>query len=210
MAVRQTPKGSALWAKLFRPDTKFDADGVYSIKLRLPKDQADATTDYINQVMSESLDMAKKENPTKKGSIKSGNPPYTDVYDEQGNETGEVEFNFKQKAVIKTRRGTMEKKPAVFDAKGKPIVEEVDVGNGSTVKVAYEAIPYYTAIAGAGVSLRLTAVQLVSLVQGAGGLGSFKFEEEEGYEFSESDVKQPDEIFTEDDNTEVTTDNGDF
>lgn len=207
MAVMQTPKGTAYWAKLFRPDTKFDADGVYSVKLRLPSAAAEKVTDYISTMMGESVEKAKKENPTKKGSIKPANPPYVDVYDADGNETGEVEFNFKQKAVIKTRRGTMEKKPAVFDAKGKPITDDVDVGNGSTIKVAYEAIPYYTSMAGAGVSLRLTAVQLIDLK--SGGLGGFSFEAEEGYEFSESDVKQADEIFNEDDDEE-TDDNGDF
>lgn len=208
MPVMQTPKGTAYWAKLFRPDTKFDADGVYSIKLRLPSATATKLTDHISQVMGESVERAKKENPTKKGSIKPANPPYVDLYDEDGNETGEIEFNFKQKAVIKTRRGTMEKKPAVFDAKGKPITDDVDVGNGSVVKVAYEAIPYYTSMAGAGVSLRLTAVQLIDLK--AGGLGGFSFGVEDGYEFSESDVKQTDEIFSEDDNEEETDDNGDF
>ena len=207
MAVMQTPKGTAYWAKLFRPDTKFDADGVYSVKLRLPSAAAEKVTDYISNMMGESVEKAKKENPTKKGSIKPANPPYVDVYDADGNETGEIEFNFKQKAVIKTRRGTMEKKPAVFDAKGKPITDDVDVGNGSTIKVAYEAIPYYTSMAGAGVSLRLTAVQWIDLK--SGGLGGFSFDAEEGYEFSESDVKQADEIFNEDDDEE-TDDNGDF
>jgi hypothetical protein len=160
----------------------------------------------IDAAMNVSLNRAKEENPTKKGSIKSANPPYSDVYDGDGNETGEVEFNFKQKAVIKTRRGPMEKKPAVFDAKGKPITDAVDVGNGSTIKVAYEPFPYYTAMAGAGVSLRLVASQLINL-QASGN--DFSFGVEEGYEFSESDVKQSDEIFTDEEDQEVE-DTGDF
>lgn len=206
MAVMQTPKGTAYWARLFRPDTKFDADGVYSVKFRLPKADASDVVQAIDTAMNVSLKKAKDENPTKKGSIKAANPPYSDVYDNDGNETGEVEFNFKQKAVIKTRRGPMEKKPAVFDAKGKPITDAVDVGNGSTIKVAYEAFPYYTSMAGAGVSLRLVASQLINL-QASGN--DFSFGVEDGYEFSESDVKQSDEIFTDEEDQEVE-DTGDF
>ena len=97
MAVMQTPKGTAYWARLFRPDTKFDADGVYSVKFRLPKADASDVVQAIDTAMNVSLKKAKDENPTKKGSIKAANPPYSDVYDSDGNETGEVEFNFKQK-----------------------------------------------------------------------------------------------------------------
>ena len=65
--------------------------------------------------------------------------------------------------------------------------------------------PYYTAMAGAGVSLKLTAAQLIDVK------GSFKFDVEDGYEFSESDVKQNDEDFTNEEETpRQTDDTGDF
>lgn len=208
MAVKTTPKGTASWAKLFRPDTKFVAEGVYSIDLNLPLEKAKGLIDYIDSQMEYSLDKAKKENPTKKGSIKQPNAPYQEVYDEEGNSTGEIKFKFKQRAVINTKQGPMAKKPAVVDAKGKPITEPLDIGNGSTVKVAFEAIPYFTAMAGAGVSLRLSAVQLIDLM---GGSSSFGFEEEDGYEFSESDTKQANEDFNNQEGPEEeTNDFGDF
>ena len=93
-------------------------------------------------------------------------------------------FRFKLKAKVTPKQGDpFEQRPAIFDAKGKPL-QEAKIGGGSKVKVAYELIPYYTAIAGAGVSLRLKAVQVIDLVEFSGGASAdaFGFGEEEGYE----------------------------
>jgi|TARA_R110002153_G_scaffold93590_1_gene226255 hypothetical protein len=200
-----TPKGTAMWAKLFTPDFKFSDVGEYSVALTLGADQATDIVSKIDAQLNVSLEKAQKENPTKKGSIKPANPPYKEVYDEQGNATGDIEFKFKQKAVVQTKNGPLKKKPAVVDAKGKPIREPIEVGNGSVMKVAFDMYPYYTAMAGAGVSLKLTAAQLIDVK------GSFKFDVEDGYEFSESDVKQNDEDFTNEEETpRQTDDTGDF
>ena len=43
------------------------------------------------------------------------------------------------------------------------------VWSGSEMKVSADMIPYYTAMAGAGVSLRLKAVQITKLVEGGAG-----------------------------------------
>ena len=196
-----TPKGTAMWAKLFTPDFKFSDVGEYSVALTLRADRAVDIVSKIDAQLNVSLEKAQKENPTKKGSIKPANPPYKEVYDEQGNATGDIEFKFKQKAVVQTKNGPLKKKPAVVDAKGEPI----EVGNGSVMKVAFDMYPYYTAMAGAGVSLKLTAAQLIDVK------GSFKFDVEDGYEFSESDVKQNDEDFTNEEETpRQTDDTGDF
>jgi len=48
------------------------------------------------------------------------------------------------------------------------------------MKVAYQAVPYFTPMLGAGVSLRLKAVQVIKLVQGKSDNNIFK--EEDGFE----------------------------
>ena len=47
------------------------------------------------------------------------------------------------------------------------------------MKVAYQEIPYYTPMLGAGVSLRMKAVQVIKLVQGKSDNNIFK--EEDGF-----------------------------
>lgn len=199
-----TPRGTAMWAKLFTPDYKFTDVGEYSVALSIGADQAADILSKIDSQLAYSLEKALKENPTKKGSIKPASPPYKEVFDDQGNATGDIEFKFKQKAVVQTKNGPLKKKPAIVDAKGKPIHEAIEVGNGSVMKVAFDMYPYYTAMAGAGVSLKLTAVQLLEVK------GGFKFDVEDGYEFSESDVKQDDEYFQQDEAPKETDNSGDF
>jgi hypothetical protein len=70
---------------------------------------------------------------------------------------------------------------------------DVNVWSGSEMKCSAELIKYYTAIAGAGVSLRLRAVQITKLVEGgAGNAKGYGFDDvKDGYEFEEkADVVQ--------------------
>lgn len=171
-----TPKGVAQYPKLTQPDTKFNPDGEYNTKLILDAEPAQETLSLLDKLYAEAQEKAKKENPGKK--IKPGPEPYS--VDE---ETGKVTLNFKLKAKVTRKDGTQfEQKVALFDAKGKPLTD-VNVGGGSTIKVAFEAIPYYTAMAGAGISLRVRAVQVIELHEySSGGAGAFGFGEEDGYE----------------------------
>ena len=77
--------------------------------------------------------------------------------------------------------------PALYDAKGKPITSDVNVGNGSTIKVAFEPVPYTMASTKqVSLSLRMKAVQIIDLQEFEGSGASAKTygfgEEENGYE----------------------------
>jgi hypothetical protein len=179
-----TPAGIAQYPYLNKPDTKFNPDGDYKISLEIPGAAAQALVTFLDEQFSASIVKAKKENPGKK--IKEGDVPY--AIDE---DTGKVTVRFKLKAKVTPKQGDpFEQRPAIFDAKGKPLTGDnlPNIGGGSKVKVAYELIPYYTAIAGAGVSLRLKAVQVIDLVEFSGGAGSeaYGFGKEEGYEAEET------------------------
>lgn len=180
MATKQprytTPKGTAKYPWLSEPDTKFNPDGDYKVTLVLPVEEADTIIQFLDEQMSASEAKAKKENPGKK--VKVADAPYK-VDEDNGN----VEINFKLKARVNMQNGdSFEQKPALFDAKGKPL-QDVNVGGGSKIKVSYECVPFYTALIGAGVSLRLRAVQVIDLVEFTGGVAAsaYGFEEEEGY-----------------------------
>lgn len=181
MATKQprytTPKGTAKYPWLSTPDTKFNPDGDYKVTLVLPVEQADTIIQFLDEQLAASEAKAKKENPGKK--VKVADAPY-----KMDEENGNVEINFKLKARVNMQNGdSFEQKPALFDAKGKPI-SDVNVGGGSKVKVSYECVPFYTGLIGAGISLRLRAVQVIDLVEFSGGAaaGAFGFEEEDGFE----------------------------
>lgn len=181
-----TPAGIAQYPYLTKPDTKFNPDGEYKISVEIPGAAAQDIVTFLDEQFAASVAKAKKENPGKK--IKEGDVPYS-----VNDDTGKVTIRFKLKAKVTPKQGDpFEQRPALFDAKGKPIGPDAKIGGGSKVKVAYELVPYYTAIAGAGVSLRLKAVQVIDLVEFSGGASSeaYGFGEEEGYEAEDTPAAQ--------------------
>jgi len=182
--IHRTPVGVAVWPRLIEPDTKFNAEGVYSIKLRLSSEEAAPYVAEVDRLTAIELAALKKEVTGKKD--KKGKPlvakeadlPYS-INDEEG--TVELSFKLKAKGKDSKTGKEWEQKPGLFDAKGTPV--KVNVWGGSKVKVAFEYVPFHNAKVGAGVSLRLKAVQIIELVTAGGGATSeyYGFEEEEGF-----------------------------
>lgn len=173
-----SPAGIAQYPYLSAPDTKFNPDGDYKVNLEVSGEDAAKLTTFLDEQHELAVAEAKKGNPGKK--IKEGDLPYT-----VNDETGKVAFKFKLKAKVHPKNGdSFEQRPALFDAKGKPLGTDTKIGGGSKLKTSFELVPYYTAIAGAGVSLRLKAVQVIDLVEySSGGSGeSYGFGKEDGYE----------------------------
>jgi hypothetical protein len=190
-----SPAGIAKYPRLTKPDTKFKADGEYKVTLVLPGAEAQGLIEQIDNAMAESLVKARKENPTKAKTIKAAtDKPYKAETDDEGNETGNYTFNFKMAAKVTSKKNgnTWEQKPAVFDAKLRPLPASVNVGGGTTLKVKFEMYQFYTALVGAGVSLRLLAVQILDLVEYSRN-GAEGFEAGEGYEAedTQSDIETP-------------------
>lgn len=195
-----SPTGIAQYPYLNKPDTKFNAEGDYKVSLEIDAADAGDICTFLDQQLEAAVARAKKENPGKK--IKEGTAGY-DVNED----TGKVVLKFKLKAKGSNKKTgeTWDQKPVLFDAKGKPITKAPNVGGGTKCKVSYEVIPYYTAIAGAGVSLRMRAVQILDLKEFSGGASanSYGFGEEEGYEAAAAADKDDD--FT-DETEEATSD----
>lgn len=189
-----TPAGEAVFPKIVAPDMKFDVDGMYSLKLRLPDGpEADKLIAKIDEVRELAHQMAVDDAPNAAAAkkIKMADPSYGRELDrETGEETGNWLFNFKMKAagVSKKTGKSWSRKPALFDAKGQPIVgmtKNEEIWTGSIVKVAYELRPFYSPSFGAGCSQNLQAVQVIELVSGEGrSAEDFGFGEEDGSFFA--------------------------
>ncbi len=180
-----SPIGTASYPFLTRPDTKFDSDGEYRVGLLLSATEAQEMMKAIDAAMTDSLEKAKKENPQKAKKIQMAKPPYFEVTDDDGNETVDIQFNFKLKAKVTPRNGgePIELRPKLFDAAGTPIVsKDIRIGSGSRIKVCADISPYHTDLVGAGVTLRLKAVQIIELVEYLGqSADKFGFGVETGY-----------------------------
>ena len=172
-----SPAGTAVYPWITKADTKFNPGGDYRTGLRMPIEVAQPLIDKLEAIRQEALAESKK---TKKKPPKEGNLPWSPVYDDEGNETGEIEFKFKTKASITTKEGkTINKVIKCVDAKKQPLDESISIYGGSVLKVAFQPIAYDVAAVGVGLSLRMVAVQVLELVEGGGG-GNF-FDEEDGY-----------------------------
>ena len=175
-------EGTALWAKVFEPDTKFNPLGDYSINLQMPVAEGAAMSEQLEAIVQAEFNKAVKKDPRLKNTLTTQDVCQP-VYDrDTGDDTGNVEFKFKLKAKVQKRDGTYyEQQPAVIDSKKVPMTNDILIGNGSRVKVAFEPIPYVMASTKkAGVSLRLKAVQVIDLVE-YGNSATSVFDEEDGF-----------------------------
>lgn len=169
-AILTTPRGVFIYPRLQSPDTTFKKEGVYRVKLEL---SAAAATDLIQMIDDQIDEKAREIAEANKGKkVKRADPPYS--VDE---ETGKVTFSFKMTASGVREDGTsFTAKPAILTDKLEEFVEETSIGSGTEGKVAFTFNPFYTAMIGAGVSLRLKAVQILKLVSYSGGTYGFTAE----------------------------------
>ena len=152
-----SPLGTAIYPRLTQPDTKFDKDGVYSVDLELEPD-AKETKEFIatlKNVADEAYSATCESKGGKK--LKRSDIPIKETED------GKVRIKFKLKAKAGNEEKSWEQKPALFDSAGHAINTPPNIGSGSRIKVAFEVVPFFTAMVGAGVSLRMKAVQILEL-----------------------------------------------
>lgn len=168
-----TAKGIAYYPYISAPDTKFDEQGHYKVNLCLSEEDAQPVIELIKQSVVEGIKALKKDKPNME--IKQAPLPFSKEVDDDGDPTGNVIIKFKSKAAYK---------PAVFDSKGNMMTNS-NIYGGSEIKVNGSCAFYHTAMLGAGVSLRLRAVQIIQYVEGASGATKFGFEEVEGFTIEE-------------------------
>lgn len=166
MSKYVSPKGSAGYPKLLKPDTKFKAEGEYSTSLTMDKKTAKPLMDQIEEAYTEEFGAK---------ALPKANFPYKE--DEEGN----IIFKFKSK-----------QKPKLYDSKGMPIkfvAENLNIGSGSTMKVS-GAISCRAVSGKNYATLYMNAVQIIDLVEYSGspfGAEEGGFTAEEG-EFAAQEV----------------------
>jgi hypothetical protein len=207
-AVKETKRGFEIttakmrtgFTQLHEPSFKFKEEtGEYSVQLigKADSPEVQELVAILDKAMAESEEAAKVA--TKKKKVKIADPPYKEEEDEEGLPTGNIKFNIKMAAkyikkekdavtgkerVVKVTKNT----PVLYTAKGKPIPSGLQVGGGSTVKVNFLASPFYTDGFGAGVSLKLKAVQVIDLKQYEVTFEGAGFKEEDGYDPEDIEV----------------------
>ena len=134
-----SPKGTAGYPKLTRPDTKFKAEGEYSTTLTMNEKDGKAFLDKIKEACAE----------------EAGNKAAQGAQYPCKVEDGQYVFKFKSK-----------NKPKLYDSHGKPITEteELRVGSGSVLKVA-GSMSFPKVEGKQYASLYMNQVQIVDLVE---------------------------------------------
>lgn len=169
-----TPKGTAMWAYLDKPE-EFNGSIVgYTITLVPSKEDADKLVSQLEEVLEE----AKHNDDRFKGKKWAEEPMMG--YKEDAN--GNLVFKFKQKASYVDKKGRTHKLGVrIFDAVGNPLNPKATIiGNGSIIRVAFTPIPFNVNKNVNGVSLRLEAVQVLKLEEykkDTTNMGAFGFSE---------------------------------
>lgn len=165
-----SPLGRGVFVHLNEPDTKFKAEGSYSVKLAVPRDQAQKLVDAIDAAMRDNFEVQKKANPGVKGKktakpVVMADAPYCDGTDRNGEYDDTIWFTFKSIAGGVSKDGKQwNRRPPAFDAQLNPIeLDSVPVWSGSKLYVRFYMDPYYMQLSGAGVALRIIATQIVEL-----------------------------------------------
>ncbi len=171
-----TAKGEILYPKIRQTETFNGEDtGKYVVSIKLSKEE----TDKLIARLEDEWEAAKQSPEFRNKTFKKGTEPNLGYREDKD---GDIVFKAKTSAVIKTKKGeTIEREVPVFDAKGKPIKD--DIGHGSIGRLSITPAPYHTASNNYGLVLYLNGIQIVDLkppgsFNSAESLG---FGEEDGY-----------------------------
>jgi len=201
-----SPAGLAYYPYLNQSDTKFNANGVYHVKLTMDIDDPKVAA-FIEKIdgwhkkamddeVAAMLDSGKvKTEAAARKKLKAGDIPYAFIEDDDGEDTNLVRVHFKR-----SHRVPNKKKPGefyvfsitAFDAARNVLENPPSVYSGSELKVRFEPNLWCNAKKECGVQLRMDAYQIIKLVTGGGATEDPDgFEEEEGYEGDESTHQAP-------------------
>ena len=163
-----TPTGVAQYPWLSKADTKWNEEGEFKTNLILSEADAEPLIKTISDVFAENVKTTTEETGK---APKTATPPFAQEFGDDGKPTGNMIIRLKSKF-----------KPKIFDASGK-LMTESNIWGGSEIRVNAQVVPYFTALIGCGVSLRLSAVQVIKYVEGGtnSNADNFGFNPVEGF-----------------------------
>ena len=176
-----TPKGKALWCCNIEPQKKFNEKGDLMTNLVLDPNEPEVK-EFI-KTLEDLRDTAFEETTNNLGLVKGKQVKKRDVaqpdIDQNGNDTGMIVIKMKLKDVEEKKELGRQYQIDTFDSKKNKLENPPRVGNGSTIRCAGYANPYYMASTKeVGVSLIWQKLQIIDLIE-FGGFDSFG--EEEGF-----------------------------
>ncbi len=171
-----TPVGIGQYAYLETPDFEYNSAGDWKVKLFLnPADDGVAEMmavmdNLMNEALEYFTDKAKTVKDKKKVRASENTPYYNETNDED-EPTGRIYINPKSLASGKTQEGEEWKRfIPIFDAQGVRVQEKLNIGNGTKMRLSLNLRAYFNVQSGVGISLRLTAVQIIDLKKFGGGI----------------------------------------
>lgn len=193
-----TPAGLASWPKLDVPDTKYNDDGEYGVKLLLDPNNEQHVTfmALLDSVTDASMETMKADEKNKKYiKLMKRADPYTAELDKEGEETGLFVANFTcpAKFIRKSDKKEWPNKPVLVDAKLTPLPADAKIGGGSRIKIKFETWPYFNATEKkVGMTKRLIAVQVLDLKvwDRSTDIAALGFDAEDGFSVSDAPAEQ--------------------
>jgi hypothetical protein len=175
---RPSPVGTARFAWVTKPDTKYNEKGLYHVDLIVGAEHAEPERAMIEAEAKEAFEAFVAESQFKAAEAKKWgiHLPFDDELDGDGKPTGNTIFKYKQNAQIPLADGSVKTfKMGVRDAKNKEIT--TPVFGGDTIRVLYapRAVPM-NSLKKVGLRLDFCMVQLIKKAN-TGGKG---FDEVEG------------------------------
>jgi len=155
MTTERSAWGEANFPHLNTPDTQFNSEGIYQVKLVVDKEKAQEDIKIIDKVINDELKKQNQLHPNKTDKFIRAPLPYKE------SEDGRIQFHFKTKF-----------KPKIVDHN----LDDLDknIWGGSIIRVNYKPVGYYVASTGLGCTLRLVAVLVKKLVEGNTAIQSFE------------------------------------
>jgi hypothetical protein len=185
-----TPKATLKYPKLIEPETKFTPEGHYKVTAVIPAEDAGPLADQLDALYEAHKASLKAQAPGQKFKAVDPSFGYEDI---DGKPCFTISVKMKAKGVDRDGR-SWSAVPALFDASGAPVKDREalrGMWSGTTGRVSFEACPFYQPALGAGITLRLKAVQILKLVESGGSADSFGFQEEAGWAASEAQASVP-------------------
>src|SRR6056300_1497226 len=155
MTTERSAWGEANFPHLNTPDTQFNSEGIYQVKLLVDKEKSQEDIKIIDKVINDELTKQNQLHPNKTDKFIRAPLPYKELED------GRIQFHFKTKF-----------KPKIVDHN----LDDLDknIWGGSIIRVNYKPVGYYVSSTGLGCTLRLVAVQVKKLVEGNTAIQGFE------------------------------------
>lgn len=194
-----TPLGTLSYPSLSKADNRFKELGEYKANLILPMETAKPLIEKLSAIYQEHTG---KAHPKKPDSSNRDAFYYIEKDSDTEEPTGNVVLKLKvANRMKKDGSGLWDRRPKLFDIGGQPInTNKINVGGGSTAKVAFEVYLWTTPAKVPGMSLQPVAVLIDNLVQFGSGAAASDY-------FDPDDIKEGAglEYFNDDDDDEDDT-----